>query len=107
MSKTPNIKLTLTTATETGKSFLDFRRELADDSPDSNMMILDTEIGGLKERCNGYDTDIEGANERLDGIDTELDGVNTEIGGLKERCDGYDNDAFTWGQLKHGMADKA
>ena len=57
MSKSPNIGLTLTPASEDTKNFKDFRTELAGDSPDSNMMILDTEIGDVKSRCDELDTE--------------------------------------------------
>lgn len=56
MSKSPKLGLTLTPATESLKSFIDFRTELAGDSTESNMMILDTEVGEIKEKCNEYDT---------------------------------------------------
>lgn len=56
MSKSPKLGLALTPASESTKNFIDFRSELAGDSSDSNMMILDTELGRVKERCEEYDT---------------------------------------------------
>ena len=56
MAKSPKLGLTLTPATESTKRFIDFRDELAGDSPESNMMILDTEIGKVIDRCETYDT---------------------------------------------------
>lgn len=48
MSKTINIKLNITPASESDKKFSDFREELAGDSENSNMVIIDREIGELK-----------------------------------------------------------
>lgn len=56
MAKSPKLGLTLTPASESTKNFKVFRSELAGDSSDSNMMILDTEVGKLKDRCEEYDT---------------------------------------------------
>ena len=96
MSKSPNIGLTLTPASEDTKNFKDFRTELAGDSSDSNMMILDTEIGDVKSRCDGFDTDIDNVNERCDSLDTE-------IGDVKSRCDELDTEPISWGMLKNGF----
>lgn len=52
MSKSPKLGLTLTPASESSKTFIAFRTELAGDSADSNMMILDAEVGKLKEKCD-------------------------------------------------------
>lgn len=51
MSKSPNIGLTLTPYSESSKKFIDFRTELAGDGEDSNMMIIDSEIGILKTQA--------------------------------------------------------
>lgn len=142
MSKTPNISLEVTAVTDTGKTFRDFRTELAGDGPGSNMSIIDKEIGAVKERCDvydttideinadieglndtaaaagaditelqgradGHDTSISGLNDRLDGVDTDMDGMTEDIAALQERCADYDENAFTWGQLKNGMANGA
>ena len=48
MTKTTNIGLNIVSAAEDGKSFLSFRTELAGDGEDSNMVIIDKEIGELK-----------------------------------------------------------
>ncbi len=56
MTKSPKLGLTLTPASESTKNFVDFRSQLAGDSTDSNMMILDTEVGKVKDRCEVYDT---------------------------------------------------
>lgn len=56
MAKSPKLGLTLTPSTESTKRFIDFRTELAGDSPESNMMILDEKVGGVIERCEEYDT---------------------------------------------------
>ena len=55
MSKSPNINLSLTPRSEGSKKFIDFRTELAGDSEESNMMIIDNEIAAIKKRCDGYD----------------------------------------------------
>ena len=96
MSKSPNIGLTLTPQTESTKRFLDFRTELAGDTEDSNMMIIDTEIGAVYERCDGIDADIENTNGRCDNIDTEIEAI-------KARCDEFDATPFTWSMLKNGF----
>ena len=51
MAKTPNINLNITPAADNQKTFASFRAELAGDGADSNMVILDTEIGGIKSRA--------------------------------------------------------
>lgn len=51
MSKSPKLGLNLTPASESLKNFVVFRTELAGDASDSNMMILDTEVGAIKEQC--------------------------------------------------------
>lgn len=56
MATSPKLGLTLTPASEDSKTFLDFRTELSGDQSTSNMMILDTEVGNLKEKCEEYDT---------------------------------------------------
>lgn len=56
MAKSPKLGLTLTPASESTKRFVDFRTELAGDSPESNMMILDKEVGKVIDRCEEYDT---------------------------------------------------
>ena len=48
MNKSPNLGLHLTPASNTGKTFLDYRTELSGDQSDSNMMVIDQEIGGIK-----------------------------------------------------------
>lgn len=55
MSKSPNIGLTLTAESETEKRFMTFRTELSGEKEDSNMMIIDTEFGVLKEQCDKHD----------------------------------------------------
>lgn len=47
---TPNLGLALTPADDQTKTFKAFRDELAGNGQNSNMMILDTEIGELKAR---------------------------------------------------------
>lgn len=47
MSKSPNLSLNLTSASDGTKTFLSFRTELAGENSDSNMMILDAEFGKL------------------------------------------------------------
>lgn len=56
MAKSPKLGLAITPASESTKRFIDFRTELAGDSPESNMMILDTEVGKVIDRCEEYDT---------------------------------------------------
>lgn len=56
MAKSPKLGLTITPASESTKRFIDFRSELAGDSPESNMMILDAEVGKVIDRCEEYDT---------------------------------------------------
>lgn len=56
MATSPKLGLALTSSSESTKKFIDFRTELAGDSPTSNMMILDTEVGKVIDRCNEYDT---------------------------------------------------
>lgn len=56
MSKSPNLGLTLTAASEKTKRFADFRTELAGDAETSNMMIIDRELGKVIDRCEEYDT---------------------------------------------------
>lgn len=96
MSKSPNIGLTLTPASESTKNFVKFRTELAGDSLDSNMMILDTEIGSVKERCNGFDTDIKDITDHCDTMDSDLKDV-------KNRCNELDVEPVNWGMLKNGF----
>ena len=50
MNKSPNIGLNLTPYSESSKTFIDFRTELAGDSESSNMMIIDSEIEQLKTK---------------------------------------------------------
>ena len=56
MAKSPKLGLTLTPASESTKKFLEFRTEMAGDSPTSNMMILDAAVGKVADRCEEYDT---------------------------------------------------
>ena len=56
MALSPKLGLTLTPASESTKKFIDFRSELAGDSATSNMMIIDTELGKVIDRCEEYDT---------------------------------------------------
>ena len=39
-----------------GLPFLDFRKELAGDESTSNMMILDKEVGSLKDKMTQYES---------------------------------------------------
>lgn len=55
MSKSPNLGLNLTSATDDDVYFLAFRTLLAGDSSDSNMMILDKEIGSIKKDIEELD----------------------------------------------------
>lgn len=52
MSKSPNIGLTLTPASDKSKTFIKFRTELAGEDSGSNMMIIDSEIAALKDAIN-------------------------------------------------------
>lgn len=56
MDKSPRLSLTLTPAAESEKRFRDFRTELAGDEPESNMMILDTAVGGAMDRLDAHDS---------------------------------------------------
>lgn len=58
MSKSPNIGLTLTPSSDNEKKFLAFRTEIAGDSDESNMMILDKEIAALKAQYGVLVTQI-------------------------------------------------
>lgn len=55
MSKSPNLGLHLTPET-TDENFLDWRLAENGDGEDSNMMILDTEVGAVKERQESIDS---------------------------------------------------
>ncbi len=55
MALSPKLGLTVTSASETSKPFRDFRTELAGDNATSNMMIIDAELGRVKDRCEEYD----------------------------------------------------
>lgn len=50
MSLSPNIGLTLTPLSETTKTFQEWRRQLSGDGDGSNMMIIDREIGEIKQK---------------------------------------------------------
>lgn len=50
MAKTPNLNLNITPASESTKRFLDFRKELAGNDKESNMMILDEVVGNMKTK---------------------------------------------------------
>lgn len=56
MSKSPNLGLTLTSESESDKKFKDFRKEIAGDGDDSNMMIIDTEVGAIKQQYEELNT---------------------------------------------------
>lgn len=56
MSKSPKLNLNLTAEADGTKTFLDFRKELAGDESTSNMMILDKEVGSLKEKMAQYES---------------------------------------------------
>ena len=56
MDKSPNIGLNLTPSSDNTKKFKEFRTELAGDGADSNMMIIDTEVGEIKNRCETLET---------------------------------------------------
>lgn len=55
MSKSPNLGLNLTPET-TDKSFIDWRLEENGEGTESNMMILDTEVGAVKDRQTSIDS---------------------------------------------------
>ena len=58
MTTSPNLGLTLTPSTEATKNFLNWRTEMAGDSVDSNMMILDTEVGTIKNNMPTTTSDL-------------------------------------------------
>lgn len=82
MSKSPNIGLNLTPNSENTKTFIDFRTELAGDEDDSNMMIIDAEIGKIS-------SDIEIINQTINDLDTDVETIKRDYG-----------EAVTWGTLK-------
>lgn len=55
MSKSPKLGLHLTPET-TDESFIDWRLAENGDGDDSNMMILDTAVGAVKERQENIDS---------------------------------------------------
>ncbi|MBQ5824907.1 MAG: hypothetical protein IIW48_08880 [Clostridia bacterium] len=56
MDKSPILGLHLTPEAETTKLFKEFRLELAGDTEDSNMIIIDNAIKALIERLDALET---------------------------------------------------
>jgi hypothetical protein len=50
VAKTSRINLNITSASDDTKRFRDFRTELAGDADDSNMVVIDREIGKLQDK---------------------------------------------------------
>ena len=62
MGKTERIELNITSAAEDTKRYKDFRLEVAGDDPNSNMMIIDREIGKLKDHADSLVMNDEGVH---------------------------------------------
>lgn len=76
MALTPNLGLTITPLDESTKRFVDFRSEIAGDSPTSNMVIIDTEFGKLQVKIEEYEADT---SERFSSVDGDIKGLSETV----------------------------
>lgn len=89
MALTPNLGLTITPLDESTKRFVDFRSEIAGDSPTSNMVIIDTEFGKLLVRIEEYEnkttdhfTDEDAHSNRFDEVNNAISDVQSTVSAM-------------------------
>ncbi len=94
MNKSPNLGLSLTPASDGAKTFIVFRTELSGDDSDSNMMIIDTEIGKLK-------ISVQSILEQM------LDNARCEINENKITFQTYNSELETWEDISDAYVENA